>query len=266
LSGPIVAPLPLPAPWGKLPKTARQHVCPEPPSGAAPCGAARDCTPGLLRVPGVVRAGGPHVCAGDVRRAHRGLCPGTRLAARRCGRGAWVVCSGALLAALYLDYSAFYVYSALVIWFVVVGRRRAPTAPFMPTQACGMTNCVVWWWKVISRSDEPAGSAWMGHGKSDTSARTASAVASVSEGMTCRSNQPRNTPAADDKLGQLEDLERPVVLAGEDRSRGGRSGADPQGRGYLAGLTTMRSPSPARAPSRGSRTHTVFLRCSYDFL
>jgi Dolichyl-phosphate-mannose-protein mannosyltransferase len=182
------------------------------------------------------------------------------------GVGAWVVCSGALLAALYLDYSAFYVYSALVIWFVVVGRRRAPTAPFMPTQACGMTNCVVWWWKVISRSDEPAGSAWMGHGKSDTSARTASAVASVSEGMTCRSNQPRNTPAADDKLGQLEDLERPVVLAGEDRSRGGRSGADPQGRGYLAGLTTMRSPSPARAPSRGSRTHTVFLRCSYDFL
>jgi Dolichyl-phosphate-mannose-protein mannosyltransferase len=182
------------------------------------------------------------------------------------GVGAWVVCSGALLAALYLDYSAFYVYSALVIWFVVVGRRRAPTAPFMPTQACGMTNCVVWWWKVISRSDEPAGSAWMGHGKSDTSARTASAVASVSEGMTCRSNQPRNTPAADDKLGQLEDLERPVVLAGEDRSRGGRSGADPQGRGYLAGLTTMRSPSPARARSRGSRTHTVFLRCSYDFL
>jgi mannosyltransferase len=42
------------------------------------------------------------------------------------GMGAWVVCSGALLAALYLDYSAFYVYSALVIWFVVVGRRRAP--------------------------------------------------------------------------------------------------------------------------------------------
>ena len=40
------------------------------------------------------------------------------------GVGAWVVCSGALLAALYLDYSAFYVYSALVIWFVVVGRRR----------------------------------------------------------------------------------------------------------------------------------------------
>ena len=102
------------------------------------------------------------------------------------GVGAWVVCSGALLAALYLDYSAFYVYSALVIWFVVVGRRRAPTAPFMPAQACAMTNCVVWYWKVISRSDEPVGSAWMGHGKSDTSARTASAVASVSEGMTCR--------------------------------------------------------------------------------
>jgi hypothetical protein len=62
------------------------------------------------------------------------------------GVGAWVVCSGALLAALYLDYSAFYVYSAysaLVIWFVVLGRRRAPTAPFMPAQACAMTNCVV---------------------------------------------------------------------------------------------------------------------------
>jgi uncharacterized membrane protein len=40
------------------------------------------------------------------------------------GVGAWVVFSGALLAALYLDYSAFYVYSALVIWFVVAGRHR----------------------------------------------------------------------------------------------------------------------------------------------
>src|SRR2546423_2530208 len=42
------------------------------------------------------------------------------------GVGAWVVFTAALLAALYLDYSAFYVYSALVIWLVVVGRHRAP--------------------------------------------------------------------------------------------------------------------------------------------
>ena len=41
------------------------------------------------------------------------------------GVGAWVVFTAALLAALYLDYSAFYVYSALVIWFVVAGRHRA---------------------------------------------------------------------------------------------------------------------------------------------
>src|SRR5918911_4357279 len=47
------------------------------------------------------------------------------------GVGAWVVFTAALLAALYLDYSAFYVYSALVIWFIViwfivVGRRHTP--------------------------------------------------------------------------------------------------------------------------------------------
>jgi hypothetical protein len=73
------------------------------------------------------------------------------------GVGAWVVCSGALLAALYLDYNAFYVYSALVIWFGVVGRRRAPTAP----SSISMGSCsrtLLWRGRAWPASVPPPGS------------------------------------------------------------------------------------------------------------
>jgi uncharacterized membrane protein len=61
------------------------------------------------------------------------------------GVGAWVVFSGALLAALYLDYSAFYVYSALVIWFVVVGRQRAPIRrPFVVSSLVLLLGYLLW--------------------------------------------------------------------------------------------------------------------------
>jgi uncharacterized membrane protein len=40
------------------------------------------------------------------------------------GFGAWVLFIGAMLAGLYLDYSAVYIFGALVIWFVAIGWQR----------------------------------------------------------------------------------------------------------------------------------------------
>jgi uncharacterized membrane protein len=61
------------------------------------------------------------------------------------GVGAWVAFTGALLAALYLDYSAFYVYSALVIWFVVLGRRRATVRrPFVVSSLVLLLGYLPW--------------------------------------------------------------------------------------------------------------------------
>ena len=39
------------------------------------------------------------------------------------GMSSWVLFTGGMLAAIYLDYSAFYVYSALILWFLRVGAR-----------------------------------------------------------------------------------------------------------------------------------------------
>jgi len=46
-------------------------------------------------------------------------------ARQRGGSGNWLLFIGAMLTALYLDYSAFYVYSALVIWFIMIGWQDA---------------------------------------------------------------------------------------------------------------------------------------------
>jgi len=48
------------------------------------------------------------------------------------GAGNWIFFTGATLTALYLDYSAFYVYSALIIWFVLVdGLHAHQRVPFI---------------------------------------------------------------------------------------------------------------------------------------
>ncbi|WIG59804.1 MAG: hypothetical protein OJF49_002551 [Ktedonobacterales bacterium] len=53
------------------------------------------------------------------------------------GAGAWTLFASAMLVALYLDYSAFYVFTAFLLWFLRVGRReRQMRRPFL--LCCGL--------------------------------------------------------------------------------------------------------------------------------
>jgi mannosyltransferase len=61
------------------------------------------------------------------------------------GVGSWMLFTGAMLTALYLDYSAFYVYSALAIWFVMVGwQERRIRIPFILSSLALLLGYLPW--------------------------------------------------------------------------------------------------------------------------
>jgi uncharacterized membrane protein len=78
--------------------------------------------------------------------------------------GAWALFTGAMLVALYMDYSAAYVLVGLVIWFALVGWRQAALRlPLILSGVALGAGFAPWAWVALTHASEIAGlSSWVG--------------------------------------------------------------------------------------------------------